>query len=181
MIVVEGLDNTGKTTLVELIQQEFPSLKMRPSIGNKHNLEQIHNAAYDEAYQPEMDRVLADRSRIISEYVYNPVIGARPIAYDFNHWMRYLGVWAQRRQLVIYCHREPMKVLEGLEDREQLEGVRDNVLILDARYKGMMHTLDFLFSLAPQPTNMIVDYDFDDYENSDYILEAVKLYCKGVM
>lgn len=179
MITVEGLDNTGKTTLVERIAEEFPSLEMRPSIGNKHDPAKITEMAYSEAYALG-PRVISDRVRLISEYVYNPVLNKRPIAYGYNRWLSYLGAWSLKKQLVIYCHREPIKILDSFNETEQLEGVEDNLLVLDMRYKQMMHTLEFLFAVTPNPDNLIIDWDFDDYENTDYILEAVKLYLKGV-
>lgn len=180
MITVEGLDNTGKTTLVKHITEEFPSLEMRPSIGNKHDPNAIQRMAYDEAYVLGPS-VISDRSRILSEYVYSPVLKTRPVAYGYNRWLTYLGAWSLNKQLVIYCHREPINVLESFDESEQLEGVKDNLLVLDMRYKQLMHTLEFLFAVAPNPDNLIIDWDFDDYENMDYILEAVKVYCKGVV
>lgn len=100
MLIVEGLDNTGKTTLVQWISEEYPQFEVQQSIGNNHDLRMIRLQAHDES---SLNRplLLCDRSRLISEYVYNPVLKSRPIAYDLRDWLNMIGGFLTDRKSVV--------------------------------------------------------------------------------
>jgi hypothetical protein len=180
MITVEGLDNTGKTTLVERLRTEFPDLHYRPSIGNKHDMQMIRNQAEAEAYQFRHN-VLSDRSRIISEFIYTPTIGARATAYPVWDWLRYLGQWVQRPQLLIYCTRNLTNVQLTFDedDREQLAHVYENLEELHEGYEFTMRFIDWLFRQSPRG-HRLVFYDFDmaaeDFDPVAPVKDAVKQY-----
>lgn len=160
MIVVEGLDNTGKTTLVSRLCEDFPNLHYRPSIGNKHNMVEIRTQAEAEAYQYRPN-VISDRSRIISEYIYNPVLKDRDCAYPVLDWLRFIGYWASRPQCLIYCTRDPQLVTVTFaeDEREQLANVRDHIPQLSAEYERTMEFIRWLFELTRG--HFYVEFDFD--------------------
>lgn len=178
MIIVEGMDNTGKTTLVEKLQQEFPVLTYRPSIGNRHDLVSIAEQAADEAWRTDFGLVLADRSRIISEYVYNPVLKKRPIAYTFSTYMELLGGLAGGHHLIIHCFRNVSRIIDTFDERDQLEGVRQHLSTLSSRYEQVMHMMRFLFDVNERGSR-VVSYCFDSDRVPDYytiITGAVRKY-----
>jgi hypothetical protein len=174
LILVEGLDNTGKTTLVTDLAHRYPELQMRPSIGNKHDLEQISRQAYDEAYLLS-PYVLADRSRIVSEWVYNPVLKTRPTAYSFRTWMTYIAGFVQQSQYVIYCYRPVEHIMKTFDERDQLSGVVENLQLLSHRYDQIMAMIDFLFELDGQHNTAVMYYNYE-VDNPDLIYREVDGY-----
>lgn len=174
LILVEGLDNTGKSTLIEHLFWRYPQLRVRPSIGNKHDLDQIKAQAFEEAYGTMPMNTLADRSRIISEYVYNPILNARPIAYDFATWTWFLSGFVQRPQLVIYCWRSVDSIRNSFDEREQLGGVADALETLNMRYEQVMNTLDLMFQLSGI-SHTVLRYNFE-YMPERMLYEFVEQY-----
>lgn len=177
MILVEGLDNTGKTTLVAHLAEQYPQLQVRPSIGNKHDLKEIRTQAYDEAYRNN-PLMLADRSRIISEWTYNPILNKRPIAYPFDVWMSYLTRFVHHPHYVIHCWRDLETVGESFDNRDQLEGVGKNLAALNERYNEMMNMLDLLFDLTGS-SKAVMWYNFE-VDHLDLIHREVEEYLKEV-
>lgn len=180
MIVIEGLDNTGKTTLQQQLLEDYKSLRGRPSIGNKHDLDQIALQAEAEAYtlSPLM---LSDRSRLISEFVYNPVLNARPLAYPYKTWLTYVAEFTSKPHLVVYCVRNLQHIKDSFSTRDQLIGVRTNLDELDARYDHMMGMFEFLFNLQNlQPRGHVVMYDFERVPYT-HVTVAVRRYLQEVV
>jgi len=160
LILIEGLDNTGKTTLAEKILGDFPQLHMRPSIGNKHDLNLIRQQAHDEAMN-DHPLMVADRSRLVSEYVYNPVLQGRELAYPYISWLFWLAHFTSKEHTIIYWRRDMGRLREEFDAREQLEGVAEKLTLLDFRYEQMMTMLDFLFQVQPDNMSHILTYNFD--------------------
>ena len=182
MILVEGLDNTGKTTLVERLLDDFPVLEYRPSIGNKHDREQIRKQAAEEAWI-QMPHVLGDRSRIISEYIYNPVLKRRPIAYPMDEYMEMLGGFARGHHLIIHCYRSVARIIDTYNDQDQLAGVRQNLAEIASRYDQVMHMLRFLFAVADSNSE-ICTYTFEPNKDRPdpytTVLQYVRRYLREV-
>ena len=175
MIIVEGLDNTGKTTLVKQLADAFPQLKIRPSIGNKHDPAAIAQQAWQEAYYAQ-HHTISDRSRIISEWVYNPILRARPTAFSFDRWMKHLAGFAQGQHLVIYAVRHLEEIRESFQHKDQLEGVYDNLDLLNRRYSQVIAMLKLLFELQPHPVSTIDTYFFADDYSRTFIMNEVQRY-----
>lgn len=177
MILVEGLDNTGKTTLVADLAARYPQLKMRPSIGNNHDRKQIREAAYEESYK-DNPLMLADRSRIISEWVYGPILKKRELAYTYDVWMRYLTLWSMKTHYVVFCWRHMDNIVASLDEREQLPGVANNLEALADRYTQMMNTVDLLFELTGSSIG-VMHYNFE-IDHPDLVYTEVEQYLKTV-
>lgn len=174
MIIVEGMDNTGKTTLVEELQQLYPKLTYRPSIGNKHDLNQIKEQAYEEAYTP-MPLVLADRSRIISEFIYNPILNARPIAYPWGQYMDLVKSFVRGHHLVIFCHRPLHELMKTFDSREQLAGVKENAAKIFKAYEEVEGMFRFLFRVSNSGSE-VHDYDYADGVSHTLAVTKTKRY-----
>ena len=182
MIIVEGLDNTGKTTLVESIRKEFPILKHRPSIGNKHDPAAILEQAQIEAFSPQTTgKMISDRSRLISEYVYNPIIKKRPLAYPPHTWLEMLGSFADDHHLVIYCYRSTARLVDTWGEREQLDGAREHLYALNHSYDLMMHTIEMLFRACggADKGSKVISYTFEANNKADFkpmVFSAIRTY-----
>lgn len=166
MIVIEGLDNTGKTTLLNKLQVDFPQLQVVQSIGNKHDVDKIRDMAYDSLDRDEENHlVLYDRVRFIAEYVYNPILKRRPIAFSIGQWMSMLYAYTLQPQLLIYCRRPLKDVGFSWGERDQLEGVAENLYKLDAAYDTVIQFIGYLFYAADNGSEL-VEYDWDSYPYS---------------
>jgi cellulose biosynthesis protein BcsQ len=179
LIVVEGLDNSGKTTLVTYLAAAFSQLRPIPSIGNKHDIVEIYKMGWAEAYQPDPFSI-TDRARLISEYVYNPVLKRRTTAFETREWMSMLGKFVENGpHLIIYCNRRIEKVREKWgANGDQLDGVRENLVRLDTRYKTMMSFLELVFN-ADRDRSEIHHYDFDQ-DNIALIYQEVGEYLERI-
>lgn len=179
MIIIEGLDNTGKTTLAERILTDFPELQLRASIGNKHDLDMIRTQAQDEAMY-DHPLMVADRSRLISEYVYNPVLQGRELAFPYISWLFWLAHFTSKQHLIIHCHRDVDHITQSFEDQEQLEGVRENLFALDIRYIQMMEMIQLLFDVQEDNYSKIISWNFEYPAQYSYIKECINIYLKEV-
>jgi hypothetical protein len=161
LIIAEGLDNTGKSTLVDHITSVFPRVRPIPSIGNKHDIVEIYKLGWNEAFQPD-EFSITDRSRLISEYVYNPILQRRVTAFETREWLSMLGKFVSNGpHLIIYCNRRLANVREKWDaSGEQLTGVFDNLIQLDLRYQTMMSFLELVFH-ADHSRSQIIRYDFE--------------------
>lgn len=180
MIILEGMDNTGKTTLYEKLLEEFPQLSARPSIGNKHDLTQIRRQAEDEAWHPDKLRLtLGDRSRIISEYIYNPILNKRPIAFSLDTYTELLAGFARGHHLVVHCYRSTARIIDTWDATgEQLEGVRANLSEIAYAYDCVMQMLQFLFRVG-EGGGKVIRYTFEPGNDADLypvVTSAIRRY-----
>lgn len=179
MIVVEGLDNTGKTTLVSKVLEEFPELIYRPSIGNKHDLNVIQEQAHDEAFfWDKLKYTIADRSRLISEFIYNPVLQGRALAFTFHSFLEMFGSFLQQENLVILCHRNRLQLGSTFDEREQLSGVRQHLGDLDNQYSALYHTIHFL-TIAAEGHTEVMKWSFEQHSDT-IVYNAVRRYIDRV-
>lgn len=173
------MDNTGKTTLVEELCQRFPELTYRPSIGNKHDLNQIKEQAWEEAYEHSGKLILGDRSRIISEFVYNPILDTREIAYGYVQYMDMVTAFSRGRHLVIFAWRPLTEILKTMHEREQLSGVKENAKDLYRAYEHVEGMFKFLFRVS-ESGSVVKDYDYTDGTTRVAVYHAVGEYIKEV-
>lgn len=113
MIILEGPDNSGKTTLGTQLNKklgwdyEHSGRLKRPMSSIAHSTIQLRNRP-----------VIQDRVYAISEYVYSRALG-RPSDLDLKDVMT---DFMSRDYLVIYC-RPPTHVIKDNQGRDQMEGV----------------------------------------------------------
>lgn len=179
LVIVEGLDNTGKTSLVGEILEHFPQLEHRPSIGNTHDPEQIARAANKEAHDYRgMKLVVSDRSRIISEFIYTPILKNRPVAYPYYLWMKYISALSRGHHLVIYMTRNIYEIQHSFDQREQLEGVYEHLWGLHDGYDNVMGMLDYLFRLQDPVKSEVWHTTFTSLRSP--LFERIERYIKEV-
>ena len=132
MIIVEGCDNTGKTTLIKNLTKRFPILEPIKSPGpgpdlarwickellvNKHSKVKIYDRFF------------------FSEFVYGPVLRGG-VCYKPNEEEFIWEFLKVLKPLTIICHRNLLSTAyETLNEREQMEGVEENYLSLSKKYQ----------------------------------------------
>lgn len=180
MILVEGLDNTGKTKLVERIRQRFTSLDYRPSIGNRHPPpHEILQMAWDEV-NPANWNIVSDRSRIISEYCYGPFTQATglprwPVDTETEIIMRLL----HHPHLIVWCNRPLDHIIETFDEREQLGGVYEHLVEIHTAYTRIIKFLDYMGWIREKegyPSLRSVQYNFEEEDAAEHVMDAVATY-----
>ena len=175
MIIIEGLDNTGKSTLADKLHEQYQFEVVR-SIGN----EKPTNARImrDCASMMERDALepftVHDRGRFISEFIYPPVLKHRTMAISKSAWLMYFEDYITRPQLLIYAIRPLGKVMDTFDKKKQLSGVLENLGNLDEAYGKVLGFIDYMFYAQNNGSAMIY-YDWE-YTPWEKVEEAVNNY-----
>jgi len=159
MLVVEGPDGAGKTTLIKTLQ-EYLDLPVAPRVVSKDaeamvDLQSWVDNQLDEGFQP----MIYDRHRLISETIYGPIL-RRAQADGFNE-LKWLAPRMRRfyelEPVIIYC-------------LPSLETVMSNV-IGDINNRVVESKIEAIY--AAYVARAALDYSFSpglvkiwDYENS---------------
>lgn len=133
MIIVEGMDNSGKTTLIRNLRRRFPLLTEGKSPDNP--------GERFKWWMKELNICLKDKSRIydrfvISEYVYGPIIRG-DICMGPNQEMLAWSFLTHIKPLIILCASSQ----NGIESRVHMEGVVENYDVLAKRYETVVPAL----------------------------------------
>lgn len=118
VIVVEGPDGAGKTTLIEVLKNEL-DLTVAPRVVSKEtkattNLRLWVDNNLKVGFQP----VIFDRYRLISETIYGPALrDTSEEGFDDMHWLApRLNQFYRLRPIIIYCLPPLETVLTNTKD-----------------------------------------------------------------
>ena len=178
MIIVEGMDNSGKSTLIANIANRFGLKVIKRSGPPAANVTVAVSAREaEEAFILETltflvlsPQVIYDRFPIISEGIYGPLLRNKNVfEREGTTWEHWLNRLRQCNPLVIYCRPPEEKILCFSPEREQMQGVTDNARLLIHRYDQLMDKLEkqgFLF----------IKHDFTSLVNWVPVEHAVSSY-----
>lgn len=152
IIVVEGPDNSGKTTLAQVLTRYlkgcYVKTELRP-VRSPLEVYAYHNVL--RAADSYAGNVIADRHHIISEPIYGNLLrNGHCIPDDI---IRYCA----SEIFAIYC-RPPTPVIMVKNGREQMDGVEDNLEEIIRAYDQAMLRLPF---------RQVVQYDFTTQSSID--------------
>lgn len=170
MIIVEGMDNTGKTTLAQRLREKFNPIDFEHSPSKESLGVKLHWVA--KAIRRLDPRVIYDRYAPISERVYGPLL--RPHIGDVfgGYTFDLLRLTLRRNPLIIYC-RPPDNRVASWGERQQMNGVKDHVTELLARYDWLMDVLRE-FSVG---SGVLLHYDYTRGEQAfNEVCGAVQLH-----
>jgi hypothetical protein len=149
IVVVEGSDGAGKTTLIERAregQRERYFLTVRASRyppDVKTALQYLNWIKH----QRDLDLIL-DRIHFISDRVYGPVLRNEDLFQNFP-----LDFGLQDAAVIVYC-RPPLELIqENVAKNHQMKGVIENIDDLVARY-------DHLMAAIKQKGKKVIKYDY---------------------
>lgn len=163
MIVVEGVDNTGKTTLAKFLAEQLGFVYMH-NPGPPNEQTQPEWVLFIEDSLLDVENRVYDRHPIISEAVYGPILRDK----DTLKGTGYIVRLVELNPIIIYC-RPPASVIENtILDREQLEGVADNLGVLLDVYDDYIAELENLSNLE------IYFYDYSHPRALEYCMRWVK-------
>lgn len=147
MIIVEGPDGAGKTTLIANIRAGFPDLDVAPRVVSKEtnaltDMQVWVNDNLDAGFQYK----LFDRHRLISEFIYGPVLRGNDQhkGFDDGAWVYWsLKKFAEIDPLIIYCLPPFNAVQFNVNQGDDNLAVQDHIRAI---YAGYVHraSLDML-------------------------------------
>lgn len=162
VIIVEGMDNTGKSTLIKRLAKALPKHRMIISPGP------------NQADQPQWIRTeigiartsatIYDRHPLISEEIYGPRI--RGISHLTQHWPHLWDMLVRDiYPTVIYCRPPRDEIIKTILEREQMEGVVENARTLIDMY-------DRFISEKVMTTLPVYAYDFTNDPKAHNLFHA---------
>jgi len=133
-IIVEGMDGSGKTTLITKLMEQFPQLEL---IRNDQGPEQSFETWWPQNLEREQsDRIPIHDRFFYSELVYGPVLRGH-INADSNLVNNVL--WFLRMSaLLIYARPTTDQLRKGIKVQKQMEGVEDRFTELLGLYDQLM-------------------------------------------
>lgn len=159
MIIVEGCDNAGKTTLVAKLSAEHRLLTLN---HRQRPLSLQDSRDYLHLVTPLAQRfkTIFDRWQPISEPIYGPICRNTHLfePADIAEQHSYLRL-EKLNPLIIYCRPSAERIL-NFGDREQMEGVIDNAKKIIDGYDRMMDWIaGYWFPVVRY------DYEHDTYDS----------------
>ena len=152
MIVVEGMDNTGKTTLVEYLEEALMLVAEKsPGPAEPDSHAEWLLWIEESLLRADTEHAIYDRYPCISEYIYGPAVRGMNILRDTDYLARFLLC----RPLVIYC-RPSDHIIKRFGDREQMNGVKEKAKKLLEDYD---HLYNWLFDRVA-----VMKYDWEVQE-----------------
>lgn len=174
MLIVEGPDGSGKTTLVQHLAEIY-NLPVAPRVVDKDTRAMVDLKKWteDNVLKPHEDTIY-DRHRLISELIYGPVLRHQPEpGFDSIKWVvqQTSALYNRVRPLIIYCLPPFETVLENLKKGQ------DNEFIVNS---GQTRTIYNLYHMrcaldAAAFSNQIMLYDYT-HPGADGMMEAI-YYC----
>lgn len=152
MIIVEGCDNSGKTTLVSALSGD---LRLLSIVNRQRPLSLQDSYAYLTRVLPLALRfaTIFDRWQPISEPIYGPICRGVHLFNDAHIQNQFRMTKNMALQpLVIYCRPSIEKIMD-FGEREQMAGVIENAPAIVAAYD---HQIEWLKQHFP-----VVRYDFE--------------------
>lgn len=167
MIIVEGCDNTGKTTLINKLVEEFPELIPVKSCGPVSLGKQL--TWFSRAIQNEDPRMIYDRFSPIAEQVYGPIF--RQGSVFGTYWYELFQLMLRREPLIIHC-RTSMAAINKWGDRDQMAGVKDHARDVVQRYDFVLGVLREMYLTSGR----MHTYDYTADGSYDEISHAVRVF-----
>lgn len=176
MLIVEGPDNSGKSTLVRRLAEEAKLLlianKRKPK--TKSQIFEFMNLAIPLSHR---FPTIFDRWSPISEAVYGPIIrGHSILSFHDEEVARAAPILSGLSPMIIYCRPDDDTIKESLGDRGQMPGVEENIDDLILSYDQVINH----WAHAPNVSYPTVRYNYRDPGAYEYILERVTFHINGV-
>lgn len=138
-IIIEGCDNTGKSTLIRALLVVFPGVEVIHRTYIEDRLQVIENAKEELTEGPR----IYDRSSAISETVYCSALKREAVASFDVDYIRQLV----NNNIIIFCRPPFHKVVES--EKEEMEGVKENMRNIYDTYTNFFRGMDFALDLCP--------------------------------
>ena len=163
MIIIEGPDGSGKSTLVSLLVKSLPNMHVIHSPGPAQTQGELFERLNDTLHIGFRTRTLLDRISCISEQVYGPVLRDR----NFMEGTDFLANIIKSGVLIIYCRAPTETILNNHhprieEDASHIAEVRVNLRKIAEKYDDFMSIVPHIkydwTSTSPNCQTMMIDF-----------------------
>lgn len=144
MIIVDGLDNTGKTTLVNRLVKDL-RLELAPKSPGpvSRNEMMVYMGPYLlDKFPWETQGIIFDRFPIITEFPYGYAVRGN-VNFTPEDFYYTMGLLRLHKPIFVYCTRDIDRVMETFDEREQMEGVKGVTLEITKNYETLMSFFPF--------------------------------------
>jgi len=159
IIIVEGVDGSGKTTLINKLQKDLNVITVKSP--RPKNYQDCKDLLARTLLLAENTNILCDRIGIISEPIYGPVcrhiLGFPPKAEAEQM------LWAMN-SIIVYCNPGLEFCQKNVESHPQMSGVKDNLPQLHNAYQEWMGQLEM-------GSVCVIPYDYTEDSYTDLIDE----------
>lgn len=167
-LVIEGMDGSGKTTLIEYLRKDYPRLgEVRRACTAEGPITDIVGwTKHDVLYTRE--RGLYDRHPLVSDRVYPAVLGMKA-QYTIRDLFNLTRKW-QRNTVIVHCDPSLATIKRNLalDTGVQMDGVREHVDELYRQYYVATRHLDNEYGLIVWP------YDYRAYSEYDRLCQLIE-------
>ena len=168
LIIVEGCDFTGKSTLIARLAKDLKAIAYKecdiPSNPDKAQawVEQVNSLSRDRI-------IIADRCPAISEYIYGPVL-RQVHSLTLHQSLRKLSN-LNNLKAIVHCDPGLGQVMSCDNEVDQLEGVVSNLEVLHEVYGSYMDTLR---SMGLHPISKVIcQYDWTQPNGYEGLLTSL--------
>lgn len=172
MIIVEGPDGSGKSTLVRKLCVELglPAHE-RASDSIKGPVDNLFEWAYhDVITMPDQPVAIYDRHPLLSEYVYGPVVRAKlPDGFTTSTAHMLVRMMAPR-VFVVLCRPSSERLESSVDVSRDMAGVTERIAHVASAY-------DALRIFWP---GQIITYDYEQPQMFQHVLSMCRLYVATV-
>jgi hypothetical protein len=171
LIIVEGMDSTGKTTLINKIRAKFPQFVYTKPVPSK-GPEGISGQDMVDGTKALFAKVLAgddyisDRVNMVSEFIYGPICRGHS-RLTLDQLDEILPQFYQIQPIVIYCRPSTEAVIKGLSQGFQMAGVATFAWeLLDA--------YDYFFKRLRKYGVDVYEYDWEADPSAHKVLKYLR-------
>ena len=155
-IVIIGMDNTGKTTLVNDMKNIL-NIESIKSPGPNFTKEEMYEKIITDLSKEEV--VILERFAIVEEMIYGEILRQDP-KFNFEDLMQ---IKEKYNPIFIYCRPKKENILD-FGDREQMEGVIE-------QSKKLLEAFDNLYNRMIQNEFDIFRYDYNVSTPEEMVLK----------
>ena len=168
MIIIEGMDNTGKSTLCNHLGKKFDlkvDIRSRPK-NIDEGFRMISRSVFNET------PTIYDRHVLISEIVYGPLLRNKSVFGNSNWDLLFLLL--KTHPLIIYC-RPPKRKVFRFGVREQMDGVVSQATNLIRRYDWLMEIIKPSVAMGLRPLHT---FDYSKEGSTEEVEIVIRRYLK---
>jgi hypothetical protein len=164
MLIVEGPDNAGKSTLIHQLEiaHDIRSVHAGGPPKSKEEINTKRTVAYENCFK----RIIQDRNYFISDLVYGNVLRRAPNYENFSILLELLST----RPLIIYC-RPSLEHLLKIDDHEvKAHETQEHVDAVKKNQRLIVEHYDELMKVISSKTT-VIEYDFEKGFSEDDLFE----------
>lgn len=141
MLIVEGPDGAGKTTLIEGLKERY-GFEVAPRVVSKEAVPMIDVQQWvEENLQKGFQDIIFDRHRLISQPIYGPIMGRTDPGFDDLVWLYdVMNRFYRTPKMTIYCMPPKSVVLKNIENDDDNKAIADKISYIYDAYAAHVAT-----------------------------------------